>query len=293
MSKPTSDAWKDKFRDGLYASADLRSRKVHRDLLSYLAHRANRRNRLSWPSQKEIGPVLGCSVRNVRDLLAYLTEIGAIFPVPFSELPKREQKVIAELTPDKETRNAKAYYICEGWAVEQLAAEPMEEDAAPAEIPISPEARAAGREKTNSRRRRKAPFPSFDERVTETDPAFDDWQILNAGVVRTGSPTSAPNRGRTGSPTTDRTPDNNPAASSATLSAPSLDGFDPASSPANQLTTSISSLPSQHGESLPHGLSGGKAVASGSKAEGFGPAEGTRPEGTEYDAARAHERRAL
>ena len=292
MKRPKQD-WKEVYRSGLYASPELRPRRIHRDLLAYLVHRANHRIRLCWASQAELAKVLGCSVRNVRDLLCYLTEIGAIFPVPFSELPKREQKVIGELTPDKETRNAKVYFICEGWAADQLSAQPIEGEGASPDMPISPEARTEGREKTNNRRRRKAPFPSFDERVTETDPAFDEWQILNAGVVRTGSPTSAPNPVRTGSPTTDRTNDNNPDAPSAILPADLRDGFDPASSRANHLITSISSLTSQHGITLPHGYGGGAAVAPGSKAAGFGLSGGPRPEGIEYDAARAHERRAL
>lgn len=292
MKRPKRD-WKEAFREGLYVCPELRVRRLHRDLLAYLVYRANHRIRLCWASQAELATVLHCSVRNIRDLLGYLAEIGAIFPVSFSEVPPRKQKVIVDLTPGKETRNAKVYYICEGWAQDQISAGPIGSDTEATDMPISPEARAQGREKANSRRRRKAPFPSFDERVMDTDPAFDEWQILNAGIVRTGSPTSAPKSVRTGSPTTDRTIDNNPAATSAIDPVASRSGSDLAPSQANHLTTSNSAQASHGIKTVPHGYGGGAAVALGSKAAGFGLSGGPRPEGTEQDAARAHERRAL
>ncbi len=287
--------WKETFREGMFTSPELLEKKIHRDLLSYIVHRANRKNRLCWASQTELARVQSCSVRNTKALLDYLVDIGAIFRVPFNELPKRDQMMIRALTPEKVTRNSKAYYVCEMWAKEALAAGSSPTAQESGSIGISPVDRKRGSEKANDRRRRYLPAYLQGGPVIDPNPDHDDWQFINAIDVETGSPTTPLNRVETGSPTTDRTNDNNPAENSATNLPRAVASFDPNPSKANAHSGLISSLPDQHGASVPHGYGGGAAVTPGSKAAGFGLPEGARLEGTELGVAgaRANERRAL
>lgn len=293
MRKPISDAWKERFREGLYASAELRSKKIHRDLLSYLLYRANRKNRFCWSSQAELARVQGCSVRNIKDLMDYLVDLGAIFPVRIADMPSRDQVMIKVLTPLKVTRNANAYYLCEEWAKDQLDQQIEESAEAGGKGQPSADDQAKGRAAGNDRRRRYAPIWLDACTTAETNPVHDDWLVLNAVGDLCGSPTSPLKSGETGSPTTDMTIEYNPAANSATDLPRAVASFVPLPSKENSHSGLISSLPDQHGASLPHGYGGGAAGTPGSKAAGFGLPEGARLEGTELGVAgaRANERR--
>lgn len=284
--------WKTTFQAGIYACPGLRTHKIHRDLLSFLTFKTHQVMRVCWPSQAEIAEVLNCSVRNVHDLLAYLEDLGAIFPVKLTDLPNKQQAMIKSLTPNKATANAKAYYLCEEWAHQVLAAGPSASSTETPVLPISEGDREKGRTKANDRRRRKAPHlnaphlnapdPGFP-----SNPAHDDWQFLNAAPSWTGSGTSAPEIAWTGSPTTDRTIDIEPAAISAPDNGQSFAASP--SSKAEQAESLNSSLPAQHGEATPHGYGAGEASARDPRPQAL-----ARPEGTEYDAAgaRASKRRA-
>lgn len=279
MKKPAIE-WKEIFREGMFASPQLVQKKIHRDLLGYLVHRANRKNRLCWSSQHELARVQDCSVRNTKDLLDYLEEIGAIFRVKIVDLPKREQVMIKVLTPEKVTRNANAYYLCEEWAKDQIeaAAQLSDQDALPIGIAVADQKR--GRDKANERRRRYIPDYLADADIP-SHPTHDEWLFINAVPAETGSPTSPLNVGETGSPTTDMTNEYNPDENSAPMMG--LDGSAIApSSQANLHTTYRTSPTSQHAESILHGYGGGEAGAPVPRTKSL-----ARPEGTEQDAARA------
>lgn len=283
--------WKETFREGMFASPALAEKKVHRDLLGYIVHRANRKNRLCWSSQVELARVQSCSTRNTQDLIDYLEEIGAIFKVRFSELPKPDQMMIRALTPDKVTRNSRAYYVCEEWAKDQLEAASNQAVGEKGSIGISPADQKRGREMANDRRRRYVPASLHAETVIEANPAHDDWQFINAIGADTGSPTSPLNWVDTGSPTTDRTNDNNPAENSSANGGASA----PPSSQENPSQDDSSSLSLPPIERWPSATGGGEPVTSRSKPAGFGLPEGARLEGTQLGVAgaRANERRAL
>ncbi|WP_400155849.1 hypothetical protein [Agrobacterium sp. P15N1-A] len=199
--------WKTTFQAGMFACAELRKRKIHRDLLSYITFKADQAMRVCWSSQAEIADVLDCSVRNVHGLLTYLERIGAIYPAPFAHLPKGHQARIRSLTPNKATANAKVYYLSEKWALDELASGEVANRHTTG-LPISEQDRERGRIKANERRRRYAPFDSKDSRDVATDPALEEWLFMNAIPSWTGSPTSTPDMGWTGSPTTDMSMDN-------------------------------------------------------------------------------------
>ncbi|MCD2183311.1 helix-turn-helix domain-containing protein [Rhizobium sp. GN54] len=276
--------WKTTFQAGIFASQELRTHKIHRDLLSFLTFKAHQAMRVCWPSQPEMAEVLNCSVRNVHDLLVYLEKLGAIFPVKVSDLPKKQQATIRSLTPNKALANAKAYYLCEEWAHQVLEGVPACSDSSNAAtaIPISESDREKGRRKANDRRRRYAPGLSVPDPVLPSNPVHDDWQFMNAAPSWTGSSTSAPELAWTGSPTTDMTIDINPDEKSAINIATALADPAPPSSQEKISTPSRSSLTSQHDETDQHGYGGGAAVACVPRPQAL-----ARPEGTEYDSARA------
>lgn len=282
--------WKTTFQAGIFASPELRSHKIHRDLLSFLTFKAHQAMRVCWPSQPEMAEVLNCSVRNVHDLLVYLEKLGAIFPVRVADLPKKQQATIRSLTPHKALANAKAYYLCEEWACQVLEAASGNSEIPnnTTTIPISDGDREKGRRKANDRRRRYAPGGSVPDHVLPTNPEHDDWQFMNAAPAWTGSPTSAPETAWTGSPTTDMTIDINPDENSANNIATAHSDSDRPSSQAKSSTTYRSSLTFQHDETDQHGYGGGAAVACVPRPQAL-----ARPEGTEYDAAhaRANDRR--
>ncbi|KRB51803.1 hypothetical protein ASE04_09745 [Rhizobium sp. Root708] len=277
MKKPSN--WKDIFREGMYASPELRTRKIHRDLLAYLVFRANPNIRLCWQTQLEMARIQGCSVRNTKDLLNYLAEIGAIYVVRIKDLPKHDQGVIHKLTPRKFIAHANAYFICEQWAEDQLC---IIEDAAPVEgaMGISAEAKAEGRSKGNSSRKRYAPIELVPD-IPPSDPSHDDWQILNSGAGLWGSPTAPSNMGSWGSPTTDMNLKDYPDETSAIPNAHD-DRFGIPLSKAEQAETSQSSLSVRQSQTPRSGYGGGEAIATDPRPEAL-----ARPEGTEYDAAGA------
>lgn len=278
-------SWKTTFQAGIFASPELRTHKIHRDLLSFLTFKAHQAMRVCWPSQPEMAEVLNCSVRNVHDLLVYLEELGAIFSVKVADLPNKQQATIRSLTPNKAMANAKAYYLCEEWAHQVLEAVRAGAPLDRAAIPISESDREKGRTKANERRRRYAPGLSVTDRVMPSNPDYDDWQFMNAAPAWTGSPASAPEVAWTGSPTTDMTIDNTPDANSV----PS-NGHDGSvvlpSSQAKSSTTYRSSLTSQPDDSIPHGYGAGEASALGQGTK-FLAGLGGAHESTEYDAAHA------
>lgn len=281
MRKPN---WKTTFQAGVYACPELRTHKIHRDLLSFLTFKTHQVMRVCWPSQSEIAEVLNCSVRNVHGLLAYLEKLGAIFPVKVTDLPTKQQAMIKSLTPKKMIANAKAYYLCEEWAHGVLEASPPSSSAETSDIAISEGDREKGRKRANDRRRRYpsdlgAPDPSIPSNL-----AHDDWQFLNAVPDWTGSPTSAPDIAWTGSPTTDMTIDIEPAAISAPNSGRAFADLEIPFSEAKAGTASISSVPAQQGDRCPHGYGAGEASARDPRPQAL-----ARPEGTEYDAARVRE----
>jgi hypothetical protein len=275
--------WKTTFQAGVYASPDLRTHKIHRDLLSFLTFRTHQTMRVCWPSQAEIAAVLECSVRNVHDLLVYLEKLGAIFPVKVTDLPKRQQALIRTLTPNKSIANAKAYYLCEDWAQGVLESTSAETSEGVARISISKADREKGRKRANDRRRRYAPKVNDEPRTVAPNPFHDDWLFLNGAPGWTGSPTSAPELGWTGSPTTDMTYDINPAPTAA-INIAIAGAEPPLPFPAKNPQRSNSSLTVQQGKSEPHGYGDGEASACDPSPPGL-----ARPEGTEYDAARACE----
>ncbi|UIK05029.1 helix-turn-helix domain-containing protein [Neorhizobium galegae] len=276
--------WKTTFQAGIYTCPELRTHKIHRDLLAFLTFKAHQALRVCWPSQTEIAEVLACSVRNVHDLLVYLEELGAIFPVRLGDLPNKHLATIKSLTPNKATANAKAYFLCEEWAhrVLQAGSENLPEQMT--DISILEIDREKGRKKANERRRRYAPDLAAPDPRVPSSSAHDEWQFLNAIPSSSGSSTSAPEIARTGSPTTDMTIDNNPAAISAPNNDRALAAFAHPPSKAEQAESLISSLPVHHGERLPHGYGAGAASACDPRPQAL-----ARPEGTEYDAARACE----
>lgn len=285
MSKTAN--WKDTFRSAMYASEALRARKIHRDLLGYLVHTANQRIRFCWPSQYELARVCSCSERNIHDLIGLLQDIGAVFSVRFSALPKSNQSLIKSLTPNKVTRNANAYYLCIDWAEDVLAGkedfEPIVD--APRENNISPEARSRGSFKANAKRQRYAPISEIE---IEVNADHDEWQFLNAMPSETGSPTSALNRAETGSGATDRTTEYNPEGNSAPNNGLGA-SFGTQLSKAENSETWQSSLSARQSQTPRSGYGGGEAIASDPRPEAL-----ARPEGTQYVAAgaRAIDRRA-
>ncbi|MGT2444493.1 hypothetical protein ACU4I5_18715 [Ensifer adhaerens] len=286
MRKPN---WKTTFQAGIYACPELRTHKIHRDLLSFLAFKTHQVMRVCWPSQAEIAEVLNCSVRNVHDLLAYLEGLGAIFPVKLTDLPNKQQAMIKSLTPNKSTANAKAYYLCEEWARHVLDSSPARSSDGTSDITITESDREKGRKRANDSRRRYAPDLGEPAAFIPSNPVHDDWQFLNAVPVWSGSPTSTPEMAWTGSPTTDMTIDIEPAAISASNNDRAFAAFSIPSS-RDELAESLnSSLPAQHGKPFPQGYGAGKASARDPRPQAL-----ARPEGTEYDAAhtRARERRA-
>ncbi|MQW38153.1 helix-turn-helix domain-containing protein [Sinorhizobium meliloti] len=286
MRKPN---WKTTFQAGIYACPELRTHKIHRDLLSFLTFKTHQTMRVCWPSQSEIAEVLNCSVRNVHDLLVYLEKLGAIFPVRLTDLPNKQQAMIKSLTPNKSTANAKAYYLCEEWSRCVLDSTPINPSAEMSDISISKVDREKGRKKANDRRRRYAPAVSEPAPFVPSNPAHDEWQFLNAAPDWTGSLTSAPEIAWSGSPTTDMTIDINPAATSTPNNDRAFADFEIPFPEPEASTASISSLPDQNGGRLPHGYGAGEASARVPRPQAL-----ARPEGTEYDAAgaRAKERRA-
>lgn len=295
MKKPSRD-WKDVYRAGIYACPQLRARKIHRDLLAYLVYRANQKVRLCWPSQPELAQVLGCSVRNVHDLVSSLENLGAIFAVPFVDLPTAEKALIKELTPSKVTRNAKVYYLCEEWAFDVLGNTATSEgESTTSTINISPADRQKGRERANDRRRRYVPASLEIGPYRPSNPLHDDWQFINAIVVETGSPASPLKLAETGSPTTDRTTEYNPAGNSSANNGHTVGASDTTSFQENLSQDESSSLSLPPMEHRPSATGGGEPVTSRSKPAGFGLPEGARLEGTELGVAgaRANERRAL
>ncbi len=286
MRKPN---WKTTFQAGVYACPELRTHKIHRDLLSFLTFKTHQVMRVCWPSQSEIAEVLNCSVRNVHDLLAYLEGLGAIFPVKLTDLPAKQQAMIKGLTPNKAIANAKAYYLCEEWAHGVLKASSAGPSAETSDITISEGDREKGRKRANDRRRRYPPDLSAPDPSIPSNPAHDDWQILNAVPAWTGSPTSAPDMAWTGSPTTDMTIDIDRAAISTPNNGGAFADLEIPLSRAEQAESLSSSLSDQLGNRLPHGYGAGEASARDPRPQAL-----ARPEGTEYDAARVreHQRRA-
>lgn len=283
-----SREWKETFRDGMFACRELRSKKAHRTLLEYLVHRANRKNRFCWPSQVELARVQNCSVRNIKDQLDYLVDLGAIHSVRITDLPKRDKETIKLLTPNKITRNANAYYVCEAWAQEILDDAPVADSVSASSTLLRAADQAKGRRTANEKRQRYAPLELVHESSIAPNPDLDEWQILNAMPSETGSPTSPLNRGLTGSPTTDMTNEYKPAEISVPNNGAPSAAFAPSPSKANPWF-SISSPPHQRADQPPHGYGGGEASACDPSPPGL-----ARPEGTEYDAAgaRANYRRA-
>ncbi|MDG3577149.1 helix-turn-helix domain-containing protein [Rhizobium sp. YJ-22] len=288
MTSAPQPNWKNVFRAGMYACPKLRQHKMHRDLLGYLVHSANQSSRFCWSSQSELAKICGCSVRNIHDLIAYLAEMGALFPAKFVDLPKTRQERIRALSPRKNFRNCKVYYLSVDWAKDMLAAE-AQADAPSGEAAsnLSKAAQGRGRARGNERRRRYAPM---DVLVSSEIPAlgdFDEWQILTATAVKTGSPTSAFKPAETGSGATDILIEYNPAE----ISTPN-NGADVSSTlhPQEQITgTAIPFSPTVPDRiPVPDGYGAGEAGAPGQGATllaGLGGAHET----LEYDAARARE----
>ncbi|NTG09241.1 hypothetical protein [Rhizobium rhizogenes] len=280
MKKPSN--WKDRFRDGIYACPELQSKKTHRDLLGYLVHRANPNIRFCWQTQSEMARIQGCSVRNIKDLLNYLVELGAIYVVRIKDMPKHDQGVIHKLTPRKLVANANAYFICEQWAEDQLSIEGEPALSIAVRPAISAEAQAHGREKANSSRKRYAPIDLVPD-LPPSDPLHDEWQILNSGVQVWGSPTSPSNRGVWGSPTTDMNLKNTPAENLAPTNGAAV--FELPPSKADQAESLNSSPALQQAEPSQHGYGGGEAIACVPRPQAL------VAEGSEREAAGARDRR--
>ncbi|KQS83440.1 hypothetical protein [Rhizobium sp. Leaf383] len=282
--------WKDRYRDAIYASAELRPHKAQRSLLEFLVHKTHSKLLMCWVSQTEMADVSGCNERNVKRLLVALQSHGCLMPVRFSELPPKDRKAITGIRQQHLSNNANVYFLCLGWADEVLSAPPAPQ-LRRGQIHISETDRKRGTQKANERRRRYPPATILPELRGEANPDHEDWLFLNAVDGKGGRSETPFKPLKGGRSATDISIDRIEAASAAHVSYPGTVASAPASSQAEHLTTSISSLPSERSAPYPHGYGVGTAVASGSKAPGLGPAEGTRPEGTEFGAARAHERR--
>ena len=291
MTKPKKpQSPKTRIADAMYACTDLRQHKAAGYLLSYIIHRANSRSLFCWESQAKLAAVASCSIRQVQKLLAFLEDVvGAIASSRFSDLSPSEKREIVSLNP-KVNGKSTVYAVRLDWAERLLAALPQ---ALPVKLSkdcgIPDEARRRGRDKINDAKRRRPPGdPPIPENFI-SDHNYDEWQFLNAlgSVSRTsGSPIEM---GDTRTSATDRYNDISGAEFGGGDRALEAAVFRPSFSEANQLQTSISSLPDQPSEAVPHGDGGGVAGACDPRPQAL-----AGPEGTEYDAAhaRANERRA-
>lgn len=281
--------WKDRFRDAMFECAELRKHKSRLNLLNYIVHKANTKLVACWASQKEMARVCECSVRNIKDLLHGLQDVGALMQVRFSALPLKDQKAINDISPRPMNRSSNVYFLCIGWAEDVLAAGRLEPVPSSKAIGISKEDRKRGTDSVNNRRRRYAPIDLSPMVDFATNPDHEEWLVLNAVPENRGSPASPLFEANRGSPATDITIEYNQAEISEPNSGHHLAGFVPTLSKEENPRPVISSLPEQHDESSQYGYGGGVASAPVPRAVPL-----ARPEGTEYDAAgaRANERRA-
>lgn len=280
--------WKDRFRDAMFESVELQKHKIHRDLLHFLIHRANMKSRSCWVSRLEMARVQGCSVRNVKDIIKDLREIGTLMQIRFSELPAKDQQAINAISPRPMKGTANVYFICAGWAEEVLAAQ-RSDNPRPGKIGISPMARRKGAQITNDRRRRYGPPADISDLDIATTPEHDDWLALNAVGEKGDVPTTPVRMQKGDVPTTDISIEYNQAARFASDNHRESAEISNPPSKATQAESSPSPLSLNQHSSVQHGYGGGEASAPVPRAVPL-----ARPEGTEYDAAgaRANDRRA-
>ncbi|OWV87343.1 hypothetical protein ATY75_03265 [Rhizobium sp. N122] len=283
----SSRNWKDRFRDAMFESVELQKHKIHRDLLHFLIHKANAKSRSCWVSRREMARVQGCSVRNIKDIIKELRDIGALMQVRFSELPMKDQEDINAISPWPMKGTASVYFICVGWAEEILAGE-RSENPRPGKIGISPTDRRKGTVTANDRRRRYGPPADISDIDISTTPEHDDWLSLNAIGEKGDVPTTPIEIQKGDVPTTDISIEYNQAANST----PNNDraaSIELPSSKAEPAEASQSPRQVQHPHTPRPGCGDGEASAPVPRAVPL-----ARPEGTEYDAAgaRANERRA-
>ncbi|WP_085032322.1 hypothetical protein [Ensifer aridi] len=289
MTKPN---WKDTFRDGMFECAELRHHRSHLNLLSYIVHKANSKSYFCWTSQREMARVHGCSVRNIKELLNFLHKLGAVHPVRFADLPRKNQDEIEDLCGRPVKRNANVYYVSVQWAKDALADRDGSKDAGrkPRQIKISADARRKGYEKLNDRRRRYAPAVAEIFSPQPTNAQHEEHLFLNAIDEKWGGPTSPILKQQWGSPTTDISIENNQDASSAPNNDRAFADSEIPFSEEEVSTASISSLPDQQCDRLPHGYGAGEAGAGVPRTPSLGGFGLQAHEQTpEYDAARVRE----
>ncbi|NTF43087.1 helix-turn-helix domain-containing protein [Rhizobium rhizogenes] len=282
-----SPNWKDRFRDAMFESPELQKRKVHRDLLHFLIARANMKFRSCWVSRNEMARIQGCSVRNIKDLIKDLRDMGILLQVRFSELPTKDQQAIDAISPRPMKGTANVYFICTGWAEEVLGAG-RNDNPRIGSIGISEDDRRKGTETVNNLRRRYGPTTDISDVETATSPEHDEWLFLNAVIEKGDVPTTPMKMQKGDVPTTDIIIEYNQAAISvpANGAAPS---FVPAPSRANPPKLSSSSM-RPRAPIFQQGYGGGAAVAPDPSPAGL-----ARPEDTsvqEAAGARENDRRA-
>ncbi|WP_373413693.1 hypothetical protein [Ensifer aridi] len=283
--------WKDTFRDGMFECTELRHHRSQLNLLSYIVHKANSKSYFCWSSQREMARIHGCSVRNIKDLLNFLHKLGAVHPVRFADLPCKNQDEINALCERPMKRNANVYYVSIQWAKDVLAdREGAKYARKPRVIKISADARRKGYNKLNGRRRRYGPVVAKISSVPPTNAQHEEHLFLNAIDEKWGSSTSPYFEQQWGSSTTDISIENNQDASSAPNSDRAFADFEVPFSKAETGTASISSLPDQQCDRLPHGYGAGEAGAGVPRTPSLGGFGLQAHEQTsEYDAARVRE----
>lgn len=277
--------WKDVFRDAMFESSDLQQRNIHRDLLEFLVHRANMKSRSCWVSRREMARIKNCSVRNIKDLIRDLRDFGVVFQVRFSELPPKDQRDINAISPRPMKGTANVYHLSLGWA-EDVLSERRSENIRPGTIAISEADRKRGAATGNDKRRRYGPMNDISDIDVSTSPEHEDWLVLNAVGLKGDVPSTPVKYGKGDVPTTDISTEYKKASSISNISG-SIADLSVLHSREKASRTVISSLMVTPISADQQGCGGGEAFAPVPSPEGL-----ARPEGTEYDAARASDRRA-